>query len=68
MPYDVVSVYRISGVVPILCEELFKGTDKKKKSGDNTEYEVNILLLKQATAAQTSAETARSYILNNILS
>ena len=30
------------GVVPILCEELFKGIDQKKKDGDKTEYEASI--------------------------
>ena len=69
MRSDVVTVhFRLLGVVPILCEELFKGTDEKKKSGDKTEYEVNILLLKQATAAQVSAEAAGLSVLNIILS
>ena len=35
---------RVVGVVPILCEELFKGIDAKKKSGDPTEYEVSVVL------------------------
>ncbi|KAK2174001.1 hypothetical protein NP493_836g01049 [Ridgeia piscesae] len=33
------------GVVPILCEELFKGIDKKKEAGDKTEYEILFSML-----------------------
>ncbi|KAI8767400.1 kinesin protein KIF28P [Biomphalaria glabrata] len=33
------------GVVPLFCENIFKGIDEKKKSGDKTEFEVTFSML-----------------------
>ncbi|KAH9524310.1 Kinesin-like protein kif28p [Bulinus truncatus] len=33
------------GVVPLFCENIFKGIDEKKKAGDKTEFEVTFSML-----------------------
>ena len=35
----------ITGIVPIFCEEIFKGIDEKKQGGDQAQYEVLAICL-----------------------
>ena len=33
-------LHLITGIVPIFCEEIFKGIDEKKQGGDEAQFEV----------------------------
>ena len=38
--FEKLLLINFSGVVPLFCENVFKGIDAKKAEGDTTEFEV----------------------------
>jgi hypothetical protein len=55
-------LFHTPGIVPLFCEEMFQGIDKKKAEGGGTEYEV-----KQTYAARyIYLSISKSYTISNI--